>query len=83
MLRENIASTVTALLELVGFKISTPALARTHSAREHFRKFWSAGKDLDLESLIPPDPRTPIREVGVFRSPSSTRRTTALDWQCC
>jgi len=53
MLREAISSTVTALLELVGFKNIDPVRSREHILLSNiFETAWSTGKDLDLESLI-------------------------------
>ncbi len=67
MLRENIASTVTALLELVGFKNIDPVRSREHILLANiFENSWSAGKDLDLESLILQTQNPPFEKLGVF-----------------
>jgi len=67
MLRENIASTVTALLELVGFKNIDPVRSREHILLSNiFENSWSAGKDLDLESLILQTQNPPFEKLGVF-----------------
>ena len=53
MLREAISSTVTALLELVGFKNIDPVRSREHILLANiFENAWSKGEDLDLESMI-------------------------------
>ncbi len=67
MLRESIASTVTALLELVGFKNIDPVRSREHILLSNiFENSWSAGKDLDLESLILQTQNPPFEKLGVF-----------------
>ncbi len=67
MLRENIASTVTALLELVGFKNIDPVRSREHILLANiFENSWSAGKDLDLENLILQTQNPPFEKLGVF-----------------
>lgn len=67
MLRENISSTVTALLELVGFKNIDPVRSREHILLSNiFEAAWSKGKDLDLESLILQTQNPPFEKLGVF-----------------
>ncbi len=67
MLRENISSTVTALLELVGFKNLDPVRSREHILLANiFEAAWSKGQDLDLESLILQTQNPPFEKLGVF-----------------
>ena len=67
MLREAISSTVTALLELVGFKNIDPVRSREHILLSNiFETAWSTGKDLDLESLILQVQNPPFEKLGVF-----------------
>ncbi|HPY32332.1 MAG TPA: type IV secretion system DNA-binding domain-containing protein [Anaerolineaceae bacterium] len=67
MLRENISSTVTALLELVGLKNIDPVRSREHILLSNiFETSWSSGKDLDLESLILQTQNPPFEKLGVF-----------------
>jgi len=67
MLRENISSTVTALLELVGFKNLDPVRSREHILLANiFEAAWSKGQDLDLESLILQTQNPPFDKLGVF-----------------
>ena len=67
MLRENISSTVTALLELVGFKNLDPVRSREHILLANiFEAAWSQGQDLDLESLILHTQNPPFEKLGVF-----------------
>jgi hypothetical protein len=67
MLRENISSTVTALLELVGFKNLDPVRSREHILLANiFEVAWSKGQDLDLESLILQTQNPPFEKLGVF-----------------
>ena len=67
MLRESISSTVTALLELVGFKGIDPVRSREHILMSNiFEQAWSEGQDLDLESLILQVQNPPFEKLGVF-----------------
>src|SRR5690606_29822976 len=67
MLRESISSTVTALLELVGFKDIDPVRSREHMLMSNiFEQAWSQGEDLDLESLILQVQNPPFEKLGVF-----------------
>ena len=67
MLRESISSTVTALLELVGFKGIDPVRSREHILMSNiFEHAWSDGEDLDLESLILQVQNPPFEKLGVF-----------------
>ena len=67
MLRESISSTVTALLELVGFKDIDPVRSREHILMSNiFEQAWSQGEDLDLESLILQVQNPPFEKLGVF-----------------
>lgn len=67
LLREAISSTVTALLELVGFKNIDPVRSREHILLANvFENAWSAGTDLDLESLILQVQNPPFEKLGVF-----------------
>ncbi len=67
MLRETISSTVTALLELVGFKNIDPIRSREHILLSNiFEHNWSQGKDLNLENLILQVQNPPFEKLGVF-----------------
>ena len=67
MLRESVSSTVTALLELVGFKNIDPVRSREHILMANiFENAWSKGEDLDLESLILQVQNPPFEKLGVF-----------------
>ncbi len=67
MLRENISSTVSALLGLVGFKDVDPVRSREHILLSNIFEFaWKDGKDLDLESLILQVQNPPFDKLGVF-----------------
>jgi hypothetical protein len=67
LLRERISSTVTALLELIGFKGIDPVRSREHILLSNiFETAWSQGKDLDLESLILQTQSPPFEKLGVF-----------------
>lgn len=66
-LRENISSTATALLELVGYKNIDPVRSREHILLSNiFENAWSQGHDLDLESLIMKVQTPPFEKLGVF-----------------
>jgi len=67
VLRENISSTATALLELVGYKDIDPVRSREHILLSNiFENAWSQGLDLDLESLIMQVQTPPFEKLGVF-----------------
>ncbi len=67
ILRENISSTATALLELVGYKNIDPVRSREHILLSNiFENAWSQGQDLDLESLIMQVQTPPFEKLGVF-----------------
>lgn len=67
VLRENIASTVSALLGLIGLKDIDPVRSREHILLSNILEFaWSKGKDLDLESLILQVQNPPFEKLGVF-----------------
>lgn len=67
LLRERISSTVTALLELIGFKGIDPVRSREHILLSNiFETAWSQGKDLDLETLILQTQTPPFEKLGVF-----------------
>ncbi len=67
MLRENISSTVTALLGLVGFKDLDPVRSREHILLSNiFENAWSKGQDLDLENLILQTQNPPFEKLGVL-----------------
>ena len=66
-LRENISSTATALLELVGYQDIDPVRSREHILLSNiFENAWSQGHDLDLESLIMQVQTPPFEKLGVF-----------------
>ncbi len=67
ILRENISSTATALLELVGYQDIDPLRSREHILISNiFENAWSKGEDLDLESLIMQVQTPPFEKLGVF-----------------
>ncbi len=67
ILRENISSTATALLELVGYKDIDPVRSREHILLSNiFETAWSQGQSLDLESLIMQVQTPPFEKLGVF-----------------
>lgn len=67
ILRERIASTVTALLELIGMKDIDPVRSREHILLANiFETAWSTGADLNLESLILQTQTPPFEKLGVF-----------------
>ena len=66
VIRENISSTVTALLGLVGFKDIDPVRSREHILLSNiFENAWSHGEDLNLESLILQAQNPPFEKLGV------------------
>ena len=67
MLREQISSTVTALLGLVGLKDIDPVRSREHILLANiFEHAWSQGRDLDLSELILQAQSPPFQKLGVF-----------------
>ncbi len=67
ILRENISSTVTALLELVGIRNIDPVRSREHILLSNiFETAWRKGQDMDLESLILQTQNPPFEKLGVF-----------------
>ena len=66
-LREQISSTVTALLGLVGMNDVDPVRSREHILLSNvFEHAWSQGKDLDLGELILQTQSPPFEKLGVF-----------------
>ena len=67
MLREQISSTVTALLGLVGLRDIDPVRSREHILLSNiFEHAWSQGRDLDLSELILQAQNPPFQKLGVF-----------------
>lgn len=67
LLREKIASTVTALLGLVGLKDIDPLRSREHILLSNLiENAWSQGKSLDLPSIILQTQKPPIERLGAF-----------------
>ena len=67
LLREKIASTVTALLGLVGLQDVDLVRSREHILLSNiFEHAWSQGKDLDLSELILQTQTPPFSKLGVF-----------------
>ncbi|MFT5196489.1 MAG: hypothetical protein ACI85U_003523, partial [Candidatus Promineifilaceae bacterium] len=66
-LREQISSTVTALLGLVGLTNIDPIRSREHILLSNiFENSWSRAKDLDLGELIMQVQNPPFEKLGVF-----------------
>jgi len=66
-LRENISSTVTALLGLVGYDDIDPLRSREHILLANiFENAWSKGKDVDLTELILQTQTPPFDKLGAF-----------------
>jgi hypothetical protein len=66
-LREKIASTVTALLGLVGYEDIDPLRSREHILLANlFENTWSKGKDVDLTELILQTQTPPFPNLGAF-----------------
>lgn len=66
-LRERIASTVTAILGLIGMTNIDPVRSREHILLSNiFETAWSQGKDLDLGELIMQVQNPPFEKLGVF-----------------
>lgn len=67
LLREKIASTVTALLGLIGLKDVDPLRSREHILLSNLiENAWSQKKSLDLPSLILQTQKPPIERLGAF-----------------
>ena len=67
LLREEIASTVTALLTLIGLGNIDPMRSREHILLSNiFENAWSQAKDLDLTELIMQTQAPPFAKLGVF-----------------
>jgi hypothetical protein len=65
LLREQIASTVTALLGLIGITAIDPISSREHVLLANiFENSWSSGKDLNLGELIMQIQTPPFEKVG-------------------
>ncbi len=83
ILRERIASTVTALLGLVGFDDIDPLRSREHILLSNiFEQAWSQGRGLDLTELILQAQTPPFEKLGAFPVetffPSKDRMSLAL-----
>ena len=67
ILRERIASTVTAILGLVGMDNVDPLRSREHILLSNlFETAWSQGRDLDLTELILQVQTPPFEKLGAF-----------------
>lgn len=67
VLREKIASTVTALLGLVGYNNIDPLRSREHILLANiFENAWSHGKDVELAELILQAQTPPFDKLGAF-----------------
>jgi len=67
VLREKIASTVTALLGLVGYDDIDPLRSREHILLATiFENAWSQGKDVELKELILQTQNPDFKELGAF-----------------
>ncbi|MBI4762555.1 MAG: helicase HerA domain-containing protein [Chloroflexota bacterium] len=67
ILRERIASTVTALLGLVGYTDIDPLRSREHILLANlFENAWSRGKSVDLTELILQTQTPPFDKLGAF-----------------
>jgi len=65
LLREKIASTITAILGLIGITNIDPVSSREHVLLANiFETGWSSGKDLDLGELIMQIQSPPFDKVG-------------------
>lgn len=66
-LREQIATTVTALLGLAGMKNIDPLQSREHILLANiFEDAWSQGQDLEMSELILRVQEPPFEKLGVF-----------------
>ncbi len=67
LLREKIASTVTALLGLVGYENIDPLRSREHMLLSNiFENAWSQGKNVDFKELILQVQTPPFDKIGAF-----------------
>jgi hypothetical protein len=67
VLRERIASAVTAILGLVGFNDVDPLRSREHILLANiFEQAWSEGKSLSLNDLIHQTKRPPFEHLGAL-----------------
>lgn len=67
VLREKIASTVTALLGLVGYNDIDPLRSREHILLATiFENAWSQGRDVDLKELILQTQSPAFKNLGAF-----------------
>jgi hypothetical protein len=67
ILREKIASTVTALLGLVGYEDIDPIRSREHILLANlFENAWSKGKNVELTELILQTQTPPFDKLGAF-----------------
>lgn len=67
VLREKIASTVTALLGLVGYNDIDPLRSREHILLATlFENAWSQGKDVELKELILQTQNPDFKNLGAF-----------------
>ena len=67
ILREKIASTVTALLGLVGYDDIDPLRSREHILLANlFEDHWSKGRDVELNELILQTQSPPFDKLGAF-----------------
>lgn len=67
VLREQISSTVTALLGLVGLHDIDPVQSREHILMSNiFAEAWQQGRDLNLSELIMQIQSPPFSKLGVF-----------------
>ena len=66
-LREKIASTVTALLGLVGYEDIDPIRSREHILLANiFESYWNRGQDLELTELILQTQNPSFEKLGAF-----------------
>ena len=84
ILREKIASIITALLGLVGLKDIDPLRSREHILLSNLlEEAWSHGQGLDMPTLIiRPKNHLSIALAHFPWIPSSPKRI-AWNWQCC
>ncbi len=67
ILREEISSTVTAILGLIGLKNIDPVRDREHILLANiFENAWQQNKDLDMATLITQVHTPPFEKLGVF-----------------
>ena len=83
ILREKIGATVTAILTLIGFENINPLKSREHILLSNLlENAWSAGRSLDLKTLILQTQDPPIDKLGVFETgsffPAKERQELAI-----